>query len=54
MAEKRGLSGTRVVGKPYTMDGVWTDDIRDYVHSISDAQPDFFDLDKMFSFFIDE
>ena len=54
MAEKRGLRGTRVVGKPYTMDGVFADDIRDYIHSISDAQPDFFDLDKMFSLFIDE
>ena len=34
MAEKRGLRGTRVVGKPYTMDGVFADDIRDYIHSI--------------------
>ena len=54
MAELRGRNGTRVVGKPYTMDGVFTDDIRGYVHSVSDAQPDFFDLDKMFSLFIDE
>ena len=54
MAEKRGLRNTRVVGKPYTMDGVCPDDIRDYVHSIQDTQPDFFDLDKMFSLFIDE
>ena len=54
MAEKRGLRNTRIVGRPYTMDGVFADDIRDYVHSIDDAQPDFFDLDKMFSLFIDE
>ena len=49
-----GQNGTRVVGKPYTMDGVFADDIRDFVHSIDDTQPDFFDLDKMFSLFIDE
>lgn len=51
---KRGLNGTRVVGKPYTMDGVYVDDIQEYVNSNSNCQPDFFDLDKMFSLFIDE
>ena len=54
MADLRGKNGTRVVGKPYTVDGVFTDDIRDYVHSVTEVQPDFFDLDKMFSFFIDD
>ena len=28
MADLRGKNGTRVVGKPYTVDGVFTDDIR--------------------------
>ena len=37
MAEKRGLRGTRVVGKPYTMDGVFADDIRYYLHSVTEA-----------------
>lgn len=37
MAEMRGKNGTRVVGKPYTMDGVFADDIRDYIHSVQDA-----------------
>ena len=45
--------GTKVVGKPYTMDGVYVNEIRQYVHSNDDAAPDFFDLDKMFSLFID-
>lgn len=54
MAEKRGINGTREVGKPYSIDGVYVDDIRGYVHSNSDAKPDFFDLDKMLSLFIDE
>ena len=37
MADLRGKNGTRVVGKPYTIDGVWTDDIRDYVHSVTEV-----------------
>ena len=37
MKDRLGRKRNRVSGKPYTMDGVWTDDIRDYVHSISDA-----------------
>lgn len=52
--KKRGLRGTASVGVPYTMDGVYVDEIQDYVKSNSDCQPDFFDLDKMFSLFIDE
>ena len=54
MADLRGKNGTRVVGKPYSMDGVYVDDIQDYVRSNDDASPDFYDLDKMFSLFIDE
>lgn len=54
MAEKRGKRNNREVGKPYSMDGVYTNEIRDYVLSDEDASPDFFDLDKMFSLFIDE
>lgn len=54
MLEKRGLRGNVTVGVPYTMDGVYVDEIQDYVRSNSDCQPDFFDLDKMFSLFIDE
>lgn len=54
MAEKRGQSGNKEVGRPYTMDGVYVDEIQDFVHSNEDTHPDFFDLDKMFSLFIDE
>jgi hypothetical protein len=54
MAEKRGISGTKNVGKPYTMDGVYATEIQPYVRDNADAGPDFFDLDKMFSLFIDE
>lgn len=54
MSDKRGLRNTRDVGFPYTMDQVYTDDIEEYVHNGSDTKPDFFDLDKMFSLFIDE
>ena len=54
MAERRGKRNNREVGKPYSMDGVYTNEIRDYVLSDEDASPDFFDLDKMFSLFIDE
>jgi hypothetical protein len=54
MAEKRGQNRNKEVGRPYTMDGVYVDEIQDYVHSNEDARPDFFDLDKMFSLFIDE
>ena len=54
MAEKRGIRGTREVGKPYSMDSVYVDDIRSDVHDNADAAPDFFDLDKMFSLFVDE
>lgn len=54
MAEKRGRQGNKVVGKPYSMDGVYTDEFREYIHDNADAQPDFYDLDKMFSLFIDE
>ena len=54
MAEKRGLQGNKVVGEPYSMDGVYANEIADYVHSARDTEPDFFDLDKMFSLFIDE
>ena len=54
MAEKRGINGTKEVGMPYSMDGVYDNEIRPYVHDNSDTEPDFFDLDKMFSLFIDE
>lgn len=54
MAEKRGIQGNKVVGKPYTMDGVYDSEISPYVHDGNDTRPDFFDLDKMFSLFIDE
>jgi len=37
MAELRGLNNTREVGKPYTMDGVYVDDIQNYVHSNNDT-----------------
>ena len=53
MAENRGIGGSRVVGKPYSMDGVYVDDIQPFVHDDNDTAPDFFDLDKMFSLFID-
>ena len=36
------------------MDGVYQNEISQYVHDENDAKPDFFDLDKMFSLFIDE
>lgn len=54
MAEKRGINGTKEVGIPYTMDGVYANEIGPYVHDNRDTQPDFFDLDKMFSLFIDK
>lgn len=53
MADKRGIKGTCVVGKPYTMDGVYVNEISSYIHDQHDGQPDFYDLDKMFSLFID-
>ena len=54
MAEKRGIEGNKVVGKPYSMDGVYANEIAPYIHDSDDTDPDFFDLDKMFSLFIDE
>ena len=54
MVEKRGQNRNKEVGRPYTMDGVYVDEIQDFVHSNEDTHPDFFDLDKMFSLFIDE
>lgn len=54
MAETRGIYGNKEVGKPYSMDGVYADEVRDYVYDNKDTEPDFFDLDKMFSLFIDE
>ena len=54
MAEKRGLNGNKEVGKPYSMDGVYSNEISQYVRNEDDTKPDFFDLDKMFSLFIDE
>ena len=54
MAQMRGQKGTRVVGIPYTMDQVYDNDISDFVYNNKDTKPDFFDLDKMFSMFIDE
>ena len=35
--KKIGLKETREVGVPYTMEGVYADDIRDYIHSNADA-----------------
>ena len=54
MAEMRGILGNKVVGKPYSMDGVYVNEIAEYCHDGNDTEPDFFDLDKMFSLFIDE
>lgn len=54
MAEKRGVQRNKDVGHPYRMEDVYVDEIQDFTHRNSDAQPDFFDLDKMFSLFIDE
>ena len=54
MAELRGQNGTIEVGKPYTMDGVYVNEIQDFVHDNNDTSPDFFDLDKMFSLFMDK
>ena len=54
MADNRGIQGNKVVGKPYTMDGVYANEIQPYVYDDMDTKPDFFDLDKMFSLFIDE
>jgi len=54
MAENRGIQGNKVVGKPYSVDGVYVDELQDYMHDNSDTQPDFYDLDKMFSLFIDK
>lgn len=53
MAEKRGIKGTCIVGKPYTLDQVIENEIVEYLKD-NEAKPDFFDLDKMFSLFIDE
>ena len=32
MAEKRGIQGNKVVGKPYSLDGVYVDEIAEYSH----------------------
>lgn len=54
MREKRGQNETKLVGVPYTVEQVYTDEISDFVKNQVDTKPDYFDLDKMFSMFIDE
>lgn len=54
MAVLGGEDGDKVVGRPYSMDGVYADEIQPFVRESSEFQPDHFDLEKMFSLFLDQ